>query len=59
LHIAYIEEPKDDAFATLLAFEQGQNFVLVVQRGTHLSVCELPINNPEKLKAEEHDFITT
>ena len=39
--IADIAEPKDDSFATLLAFEQGRNFLLVVQRGTHLTVYEL------------------
>jgi hypothetical protein len=39
--IAEIAEPKDDSFATLLAFEQGRNFLLVVQGGTHLTVYEL------------------
>lgn len=39
--IADIAEPKDDSFATLLAFEQGRNFLLVLQRGTHLTVYEL------------------
>jgi hypothetical protein len=39
--IAELAEPKNDSFGTLLAFEQGRNFLLVVQRGTHLTVYEL------------------